>query len=77
MSAANFAGATGDTRSHGRRLRSIAALPDEDAAFQLARLPRLHRDPFDRMLICQAISHGLTIVTPDPLIRQYPIRVMW
>jgi PIN domain nuclease of toxin-antitoxin system len=40
-------------------------------------LPMLHRDPFDRMLIAQAIAHGLAIVTPDPLIAQYPIRVIW
>jgi PIN domain nuclease of toxin-antitoxin system len=61
-----------------RRLRGIATLLlDEDASFHLSRLPRLHRDPFDRMLICQAIAHGLAIVTPDPLITQYPVRVIW
>jgi len=61
-----------------RRLRGIAPLLlDEDASFHLARLPRLHRDPFDRMLICQSIAHGLAIVTPDPLITQYPVRVIW
>jgi PIN domain nuclease of toxin-antitoxin system len=61
-----------------RRLRRIKTLPlDEDASFHLPRLPRLHRDPFDRMLICQAIAHGLAIVTPDPLITQYPVRVIW
>src|SRR5262245_10094120 len=37
----------------------------------------LHRDPFDRMLVSQAIAHGLTIVTPDPLIAQYPVRTFW
>jgi PIN domain nuclease of toxin-antitoxin system len=29
------------------------------------------------MLISQAIAQSLTIVTPDPLIAQYPIRVLW
>jgi PIN domain nuclease of toxin-antitoxin system len=29
------------------------------------------------MLVCQAITHGLAIVTPDPLINQYPVRVLW
>ena len=33
----------------------------------LSRLPSLHRDPFDRLLVSQAIVHGLTILTPDPL----------
>ena len=61
-----------------RTLRGVQALPfDEESAFQVLRLPALHRDPFDRMLICQAIAGGLAIVTPDPLISQYPVRVIW
>jgi PIN domain nuclease of toxin-antitoxin system len=44
---------------------------------QVLRLPALHRDPFDRMLVCQAIVHGLAILTPDPLVSQYPARVIW
>jgi PIN domain nuclease of toxin-antitoxin system len=61
-----------------RRLRGVVALPfDEDSALQGLRLPPLHRDPFDRMLIAQAIALGLAIVTPDPLITQYPVRVIW
>lgn len=61
-----------------RTLRGIAALDfDEESAVQLVRLPPLHRDPFDRMLICQAIAGSLAIVTPDPLISQYPVRVLW
>jgi len=46
-------------------------------ALHLTRLPLLHKDPFDRMLICQAIVHGLVILTPDQLIYQYPVRTMW
>ena len=36
-----------------------------------AKLPPLHRDPFDRMLIAQAIAEKLTIVTTDTAFRQY------
>ena len=43
----------------------------------LTRLPEMHKDPFDRMLICQAIVQGLVILTPDELIMQYPIRCIW
>jgi PIN domain nuclease of toxin-antitoxin system len=50
---------------------------DEDSVSQLAKLPPLHNDPFDRMLICQAITHGLGILTPDEWITQYPVRVLW
>ena len=38
---------------------------------------RISGIPFDRMLISQAIAHGLAIVTPDPSIAQYPVRVIW
>jgi PIN domain nuclease of toxin-antitoxin system len=59
--------------SHG-----IAALPvDEDAALQVAKLPDLHRDPFDRMLVAQAIVGGLVLATPDEPIRRYPVRTLW
>ena len=50
---------------------------DEESALHVARLPLLHRDPFDRLLVAQAIVHGLTILTPDPLVSQYPARSMW
>ena len=61
-----------------RRLRGVDALAfDEDAALVVSRLPLLHRDPFDRMLISQAIAHGLAIVTPDPQVAQYPVRIVW
>jgi PIN domain nuclease of toxin-antitoxin system len=49
----------------------------EEAIWQLPKLPPIHRDPFDRILICQAIVHGLIILTPDEHITQYPVRVMW
>jgi PIN domain nuclease of toxin-antitoxin system len=61
-----------------RGLRGVRALAfDEESALQVTRLPPLHRDPFDRMLISQAIAGGLAIVTPDPLVTQYLVRVIW
>ncbi len=61
-----------------RGAHGIDSLPiDEESALHLSRLPPLHRDPFDRMLVSQAIVHGLTILTPDPLITQYPGRTAW
>ena len=61
-----------------RRLRGIAPLAvGEEAVYQLPKLPQLHRDPFDRILVCQAIAGSLAILTPDPLIHQYPVRVIW
>jgi PIN domain nuclease of toxin-antitoxin system len=61
-----------------REARGILSLTiDEESALHLSRLPTLHRDPFDRILVSQAIVHGLTILTPDPLITQYPARTAW
>ena len=61
-----------------RDAHGFAPLPlDEASALHVVRLPPLHRDPFDRMLVCQAIVHGLAILTPDPLVEQYPARVVW
>jgi len=50
---------------------------DEESALHAGRLPQLHPDPFDRMLVAQAIVHGMTILTPDPEIEQYAVRVLW
>jgi len=56
----------------------IESLPiDEESALHLSRLPALHRDPFDRLLVCQAIVHGMVLLTPDPGITQYPARTSW
>ncbi len=61
-----------------RELHEIRSLPLEEAAvLQLSRLPDYHKDPFDRILVCQAIAHGLTILTPDPAITQYPVQAVW
>jgi PIN domain nuclease of toxin-antitoxin system len=56
----------------------FAVLPmDEESALHVIKLPPLHTDPFDRMLVSQAIVHGLTIVTPDQAVTQYPARTIW
>lgn len=61
-----------------RARHEIAFLPlHEEATLSLKRLPRIHKDPFDRMLICQALVHDLVILTPDPLISQYTVGTMW
>ncbi len=49
---------------------------DEAAVAQLSGLPLLHRDPFDRMLICQALAHGMTLATSDPVMRQYRVALL-
>ena len=61
-----------------RRRFGAAELPlTEAAALGVAQLPPLHRDPFDRLLIAQALTHGLVLVTPDEAIRRYPVPTLW
>jgi len=60
------------------RRNGVESLPiGENDAPRLTKLPSLHQDPFDRMLICQAIANQAAIVTPDPLIAGYPVAVKW
>ena len=43
----------------------------------LAALPMLHKDPFDRILIAQAVAEGLDFVTNDEPISEYSVRTIW
>jgi PIN domain nuclease of toxin-antitoxin system len=61
------------------RIRAIAAssLPIEHAhALAVADLPALHRDPFDRLLVAQAITERTPLVTADPQIAEYPVETL-
>lgn len=61
-----------------RAAHGLEPLPvDEEAALHVAKLPDLHRDPFDRMLVAQALVGGLVLLTPDDQIREYPVRTLW
>ncbi|HEY4565124.1 MAG TPA: type II toxin-antitoxin system VapC family toxin [Thermoanaerobaculia bacterium] len=45
--------------------------------FRLTDLPFHHRDPFDRMIIAQAMVEGIPVVSDDGDFREYPIQVIW
>ena len=61
-----------------RSLHGIKSLPiDEAATFGVLGLPDIHRDPFDRIIVAQAIAGDMVIVTSDGLIRRYPVSVVW
>ncbi len=60
-----------------RQAHRIATLPVEEAALSyLASLPPLHRDPFDRIMIAQALQQGMTLVTVDDQVGAYPVPVL-
>ncbi len=46
-------------------------------AQQLGSLPGHHKDPFDRMLVAQAMVEGAPLVSCDPVIRQYQVQIIW
>jgi len=60
-----------------REAHGIASLViDEGAMPYLAGLEPLHRDPFDRLLVAQALQQGLTVATVDPDIAAYPVPLL-
>jgi len=69
----------GDFKVDARLLRrglldnGYSELPiTSDHAVALETLPPLHKDPFDRMLVAQAQVEGITLLTADPQVAQYP-----
>lgn len=59
-----------------RRIHKIQSLPiSESSLSHLITLPKIHSDPFDRLLISQALSHNLTIITVDTAIMKYNVPV--
>lgn len=49
----------------------------ESAALIASSLPLHHRDPFDRLLVGQALEDGLTILSPDALLKPYGVSLLW
>lgn len=44
---------------------------------KLSTLPKHHKDPFDRMIIAQALEEDLVIISSDPAIQKYSAKVIW
>jgi PIN domain nuclease of toxin-antitoxin system len=62
---------------HREKIGAEILLLDEESVLHVTRLPEIHKDPFDRILICQAIVHGMVLITPDTRIPRYPVRTAW
>ncbi len=57
---------------------NISDLPiDMSHSMKLFDIPEIHKDPFDRMLIAQAIVESFPIITHDSKISQYDIETVW
>jgi PIN domain nuclease of toxin-antitoxin system len=56
----------------------ITALPVSiDHALYVRHLPNHHRDPFDRVLVAQAMLEGMAIVSGDRVLAKYDVEVLW
>lgn len=61
-----------------RRAWGLVRLPVElEHLYRCTELPLHHRDPFDRLLVSQAIVEDLTVVTPDAAFAGYPVTLLW
>ena len=61
-----------------RERHRIESLPlGESAALAASSLPPHHKDPFDRLLLGQALATGLVLLTPDPLMKPYAVPLLW
>lgn len=49
----------------------------DDDIFMWRKLPPVHDDPFDRILVAHSLVSGATFITPDEQIAEYPVRTLW
>ena len=60
------------------RENGLLSLPvKHEHAWRLGDLARHHHDPFDRLLVAQAIHEGMVLITADPQLRNYPVELAW
>jgi PIN domain nuclease of toxin-antitoxin system len=64
-------------RDHEREDGSTVLPVRASHVYALRDLPRLHKDPLDRLLIAQAVVEGAALVSGDEDIRRYPGNVLW
>ena len=58
--------------------RSILILPIRPQdIFEVSVLPSIHNDPFDRLIVAVARVENATVVSADPIIKKYPVPVVW
>jgi PIN domain nuclease of toxin-antitoxin system len=60
---------------HGNRFHLLPITTDH--VIKVASLPFLHRDPFERLIIAQAMVENITILTRDPDFAGYRVKVLW
>jgi PIN domain nuclease of toxin-antitoxin system len=64
-------------QEHRERIGAELLALDEESVLHVTLLPDIHKDTFDRILVSQAIVHGMVLLTPDNRISRYPVRTAW
>ena len=59
--------------AHGLQLLTIKPVH----IYALNTLPVIHTDPFDRLLVAQALQENMVLITTDQKIAQYPVKTLW
>ncbi len=64
---------------HGQQAKSLLMLlpTKEEHVWTLAKLPQIHKDPFDRLLIAQSLNENMPFITADEIISKYDAKVVW
>ena len=58
--------------------KDILVLPINSSELDLLKsLPKLHGDPFDRLIICQTLRESAVLITKDSIIPEYPVKTLW
>ena len=66
----------GEIVAHQQETNGVTILPVTQAhVLALEQLPTLHKDPFDRILVAQALVEGAALVSADPVLKSYPVEV--
>jgi PIN domain nuclease of toxin-antitoxin system len=64
--------------SNELQLQGFVMLPIRvEHLLRLEQLPRIHGDPFDRILVAQALEEGVPLLSADSKITQYPVKAIW
>ncbi len=63
------------TRMAAQRVLALAVTQNHSLA--VYDLPLHHNDPFDRLIIAQALDEGMVILTADRAFRKYPVEIVW
>lgn len=62
-------------QARAHRIEMLAI--DEGTIRQLPQLPPIHRDPFDRIIVCQALQHEMIVITVDEKLKTYPVPILF